>query len=311
MGSSSMKWSRRLRKELTIRTLQLGGRFAQKGDEKTIETIRGWMRGFFRVALPLRNMLKTNMRHAGVEPDAVVDAYFERAIDQMVMLANILRVGLPKSGCLERFKFDESLGILKQVYSRGKGAICIAPHISGYPLLGGIISPKVPCAIYMRNNKDQRKMQISEAIAKAGDQELIYPPKGEAKGVRLKVAIDALREGKVMFLTSDTPRKPHEGVAVRIFGKRTYFPTGTYVMSLRTGAPIVPTWWYWKDGGYHITFSEPIELQRGGGLQAKMEAAVQKWATDVDGFLHEYPEMWWNWLDKRWTRILRNGSVDY
>ena len=33
--------------------------------------------------------------------------------------------------------------------------------------------------------------------------------------------------------------------------------------------------------------------------------ATRKWAADIDAFLHQHPEMWWNWLDKRWTRIIR------
>ena len=80
-------------------------------------------------------------------------------------------------------------------------------------------------------------------------------------------------------------------------------------MSLRTGAPVVPTWWYWKDGVYHIRYSEPIEVLRGGGLRAKARVAMQQWGADVDAFLREHPEMWWNWLDKRWTNIILNGKL--
>jgi lauroyl/myristoyl acyltransferase len=77
-------------------------------------------------------------------------------------------------------------------------------------------------------------------------------------------------------------------------------------MSLRTGAPVLPVWWYYKEGKYHITYTEPIELTRGGDLKAKACSAMQKWAADVDTFIRKHPDMWWNWLDKRWTKILRN-----
>lgn len=304
-----MKLVRKIRKSLTVNTLRLGFELARKGDEKTIERIRKILNGFMKAALPLRIMLKTNIKSTGLSPDDIVDPYFERAVDQMVMLANILQVGLPKSGCLEKFKFDDSLSILKNVYARGKGVICIAPHLSSYPLIGGIISSKIPCVIYLRHNKDSKKMDITKAIAESNNQEIIFPPNEGAKSQRLQVAIDALRQGKAMFLTSDTPKKPHEGVPVQIFGKTAHFPAGVFVMSLRTGAPVVPTWWYWKDDSYHIRFTEPIELERGGGLQAKAADAVQLWGKDVDAFLREHPDMWWNWLDKRWAKILRNGSL--
>jgi len=56
---------------------------------------------------------------------------------------------------------------------------------------------------------------------------------------------------------------------------------------------------------YHIRYGEPIELARGGDVKHKTAAAMRRWAQSVDDFLHEHPAMWWNWLDKRWTRILR------
>jgi len=187
--------------------------------------------------------------------------------------------------------------------------INIAPHICGYPVYSGLISRKFPSSIYLRHNKDPRKMLINNAVGKAGGGDLVYPPEGSSKAQRLQVAIDVLRQNKLMFITSDTPRKAHGGVPVTIFGKRVYFPTGVFVMSMRTGAPVVPVYWHWQDGAYHIRYNQPIELQRNGRIREQAETATQKWAQSVDRFLHEHPEMWWNWLDKRWTRIIRNGQV--
>ena len=51
------------------------------------------LRAMTRTVLPLRLRLATNMRCAGVHRRGLVDAYFERAVDQMVMLAHIFRAG--------------------------------------------------------------------------------------------------------------------------------------------------------------------------------------------------------------------------
>ena len=79
-------------------------------------------------------------------------------------------------------------------------------------------------------------------------------------------------------------------------------------MSLRTGAPVVPVTWHWENDQYHIHYDNPIELKRGGDLKRKAATAIQKWAQTVDAFLHKHPEMWWNWLDKRWTYIIRDDK---
>jgi lauroyl/myristoyl acyltransferase len=150
-------------------------------------------------------------------------------------------------------------------------------------------------------------MRITEAIGIAGKGHLVCPPAGATRAQRLKVAVDILREGRMLFITADTPRKPDQGVAVTIFGRTAYFPTGVFVMSMRTGAPVVPVWWHWDNDAYHIYYSEPIEPVRQGRIRQQAEAATRKWARCVDQFLHQHPEMWWNWLDKRWTRIIRGG----
>ena len=129
----------------------------------------------------------------------------------------------------------------------------------------------------------------------------MYPPRGASRSRRLQVAIDVLCQGRLLFITPDTPRKNDDGVAVTILEREVYFPTGVFVMSLRTGVTVVPTVWHWDGGAYHIRYGQPIELKRRGGLKPQAEVATKKWAQSIDAFLHEHPEMWWNWLDKRWT----------
>jgi lauroyl/myristoyl acyltransferase len=301
---------RSLRKTITFDLLRLGQELAQRGDYRTVEGIRQILNTFVRVALPLRKRLKQNMKLAGVYRPELIDAHFERVIDQTVMLAHVFRAGFPMSGCPERFRFDDSFSLLEQAYKKGKGVINIAPHICGYPVYAPIVSPRIPCTIYMRRNKDPRKMRINDAIGKAADGELVYPSANAAKAQRLQIAINVLRQGKMLFITPDTPRKSWEGVPVKIFGRTVIFPTGVFVMSLRTGAPVVPITWHWENGAYHIRYDEPIELTRGGNLRQKTESATRKWAQTVDAYLHQHPEMWWNWLDKRWTKILRNGHPE-
>jgi lauroyl/myristoyl acyltransferase len=302
-----MNLTRRLRKRVTCELLQWGQALARNGDHARVERLRNILSCSAKIALPLHKRLERNMRRAGVYQPHLINAHFDRAIDQLIMLAHVFRAGFAQSGCPERFAFDESFELLRRAYAKGKGVICIAPHICGYPVYPRVVTSRIPCVIYLRRNKDRQKMQINQAIGDAGEGELVYPPEGATKTQRLQVAVDVLRQGRTLFICADTPRKPEQGVPVRIFGRTAYFPTGVFIMSLRTGAPVVPVSWYWRDGQYHIHYDEPIQLSRGGALQRKAEAAVQKWAQSVDAYLHRHPEMWWNWLDKRWTKIIRDG----
>jgi len=301
---------RQLRKTATFGMLRVGMTLAQRtADKAVVESIRGGLLAAARVAWPLRRRLATNMKAAGVYRPGLLDEHSARAIDQLTMLAHVFCAGtFAGSGNLDRFTFDDSFALLEQAYRRGRGVILISPHICGYPVFAPVVSPRIPCSIYLRRNKDPRKMRITEAVGLAGQGHLVYPREGASKMEKLQVAIDVLRDGRMLFITPDTPRKSHEGVAVTIFGRTAYFPTGVFVMALRTGAPVVPSVWHWRDGAYRVRICEPIELRRGGGLKEQTEAATRRWAADVDAFLHEHPEMWWNWLDKRWTRLIRTGE---
>ncbi len=300
---------RQVRKSVSFGLLRMGMEIGMRTDEaSTVESLRWVMKGLTKAIIPLRLRLATNMKCAGVYRKGLVDAHFDRAIDQMTMMAHIFRAGIAGGGCLKRFRFDDSFRHLEQAYAAGKGVINIGPHMCMYPIYPAIVSPRIPCVVYLRRNKDPRKHKINQALGLAGEGEMVYVPRDASRSERLKVAIDVLRAGRLMFIATDTPRKPDQGAAVQIFGKTVYFPTGVYVMHLRTGAPVVPCVWHWADGAYHIRYGEPITLVRGRRLRQQCNDATVAWAKTVDEYLHEYPEMWWNWLDKRWTNIIRGNA---
>lgn len=301
-----MEYFRYLRKTWTFGALRVGMEWSRRADDPSlVEGLRCGAWVLSRTVWPLRAWAKGNMQRAGVWQPGLVSQYFDRAIDQMIMLAHVFRAGTLRSGCLERFRLDESFRHLREAYDRGRGVLVISPHICGYPFFPEVITQRIPCVIYLRRNKDNRKMRVTAAIGEAGISPLVYPPAGASKAQRLAVAVDVLRKGQVMFITPDTPRKPHEGIAVQLFGKTVYYPTGPAVMALRTGASIVPAWWWWDGECYRVRFSEPLELTRGKRLRKQTEDATRTWAGQVDHFFREHPDMWWNWLDKRWNRILR------
>lgn len=302
-----MDLTRSMRKALTFAALKAMVRVSQRAKTgRVIEVIRHGMLTIARTAVPIRRRLARNMRAAGVYREGLLDAHFRRSIDQLCMIAHVVRAGVRQSGCLERFRFDETFLHVEQAWAAKKGVIHIAPHICGYPLYASIVSPRIPCCAYLRRNADPRKRRIDEEVTSAWEGEIVAPPAGASRAQRLQVAISVLRKGKMLFVTPDTPRKPHRGVPVTIFGRRAYFPSGAFVMAARTGAPVVPVFWRWAGDAYHIHYSEPFEIKRNGRVSQQIEAATKAWAESVDSFLHEHPAMWWNWLDKRWTYILRN-----
>ena len=198
---------RQLRKTFVFGALRIGMEVAQRTDNQAvIEALRGLLLNLTRTAIPLRKRLARNMKLVGVYHKGLLDAHFERAVDHFIMLAHIFRAGFAKSGCPEKFKFDESFRLLEQAYAGGKGVISISPHICGFPVYAPLVTPRIPCSSYVRRNRDPRKMRITEAIALVAGGPLVYPPEGATRAKRLQGDIDVLREGKMLFITPDTPR---------------------------------------------------------------------------------------------------------
>jgi len=305
-----MQWRRALRKGVTLGGLRVGMELARRSDGPAlVEGLRrlgGWVS---RAAVPLRRRLAANMKHAGVYRPELIDAHFERVLDQLIMLAHVFRAGFDDGGIPQRFRFDDTFGRLQQAFDLGRGVINISPHLCGYPLYPRAVQPRIPCSIYLRGSGDPRKLRITEAVGLAGQGHLVYAPAAATPAQRLRVAMDILRQGRMLFITPDTLRKPGDGVPVIVFGQEVYFPTGVFVMAMRTGAPVVPTVWHWQTDAYHVRYGEPIELPRRGNKARTIETAVRQWAASVDTFLHDHPEMWWNWLDKRWTYLLRLPKI--
>jgi lauroyl/myristoyl acyltransferase len=301
---------RQIRKSLTFGGLRVGMELARRGSTKSsIEALRWIAWSLVQPSLILRARLAKNMRCAGIEPTSrLITTYFNLCIDQLVMCGHIFRAGFEDSGSPEKFAIDpDTFRYVQDAYARGKGVLIVSPHLTMYPFLPRIqtSNTEIPCWVYSRRSKDSRKHHINRSLIETGGAHVVAPSENATRAQRLQVAIDVLRKGQCLYVTPDTPRKADAGVAVKIFGKTAYFPTGVQIMAMRTGAPIIPAWWRWDGKQYRIWYSEPIELARGGNLRTKSELAMQAWAKDVDVFLHEHPEMWWNWLDKRWTRILR------
>ena len=299
---------RPLRKFVTIGLLRIGAFLARRTDRHGVERLRRLGHSALRAALPLRNRIVRNMRRAGVYREGLENEHLERAADQMEFLMHMLRAGYPDSGVGQRFCFDESLSNLHQAHEAGRGVLVLSPHLCGYAVFPRVLAEHVPTSIYLRRSPDPSKHALNVLTGQAAGGDLVFPPPNGSPAQRLNVAMAVLRKQRALYVTPDLPRKANEGVPVTVWNRTVYFPTGVMIMAMRTGSPTVVATWFFRDGHYHVRFGEPMEISRHGDRQHHAHQAMLAFAKTMDQHLHEHPGMWWNWLDKRWTRILRRRA---
>jgi lauroyl/myristoyl acyltransferase len=298
--------ARPLRKAVTINFLRIGALLARRTDQRGVERLRKISTALFRATPPLRSRVVQNMQRAGIYRRGLEKDYLERAADQMTFLMHILRAGYSGSGVGQQFCFDESQRYLYEAHEAGYGVLVLSPHLCGYPVFSRVLADCVPCSIYLRHSPDPSKHALNVLMGQAGGGHLVFPPANGSPAERINVAMGVLRQKRALYVTPDVPRKASEGVPVTIWDRIVYFPTGVMIMAMRTGAPVVFSTWFYRHGQYHVRFAAPLALAREGDRQRRAHDAIVAFARMMDQHLRGFPEMWWNWLDKRWTRILRS-----
>ncbi|MBC7327849.1 lysophospholipid acyltransferase family protein [bacterium] len=110
-----------------------------------------------------------------------------------------------------------------------------------------------------------------------------------------------LKEGAVIALLSDQ-RPLFGGVVVPYFGIPASTPPGAAILSLRSGAPIVPIYDV-RFGNFHIINIQPsLQIIRTGSFKKCVIKNSELFNSVIEEWVRQYPEQWL-WSHNRWKQI--------
>ena len=194
---------------------------------------------------------------------------------------------------------------IEKATSDGRGAIIALPHLGGWEWAAFWISSVA-------------KLPISAVVEPLDPPELFewFLELRESLGMNIvaadhnagKEAVGALRRGEVLCLPSDRDIAGN-GIPVEFFGERTTLPAGPATLALRTGAPLLPTAIFWRDG---IRFGEvrpPIDTSRQGRLRDDIARITQDLAHEFETLIEKAPEQW-HMLSPNWPSDYRLLGMD-
>ncbi len=104
----------------------------------------------------------------------------------------------------------------------------------------------------------------------------------------------ALKRNDVVCLLSDRDIQ-RTGVEVEFFGETTTLPAGPATLSLRTGAPLLPTAVYFTDrtDGHLGVVRPPVDTARSDdGLRADVRRVTQALADELEHLIRRAPHQW-------------------
>jgi lauroyl/myristoyl acyltransferase len=257
-----------------------------------------------------------NLRAVGVYSPAAVREYFAQLGGHFAGALHALRCAGPGDLArlaAERVELGESVARLSAVLVAGRGAILVGPHINNYLLNLARLNQVCPLTVYLRHSKDAQRRAAKQRWYEASRVGWISEPLDAGRTLgRLGRMAEALRAGRVLFITPDLPQKRESGTPVRLFGREIYLPAGPALLALRSGAPLFMLTAEMHGPRQRLVLHGPFggdsETRGREQRQAAVQARLQWFADGLERFLVKQTPLWYLWGDKRWTRLLRGDS---
>ena len=171
-----------------------------------------------------------------------------------------------------------------RAYAQGKGVVLASAHLGPVSFVGQmVLAHGYPVALPVEVETSEFHRSVNRARSGAGLQ-LIRTD--SSLGI-----FRVLREGKVLGILAD---RAVTGVGARVefFGRPALLPTAAVVLSLRTGAPLLPSFAGRSDGVLTATFEPPLDIPNTGNRDADAREGVQRFARVLERYVRNAPEQW-------------------
>ena len=182
----------------------------------------------------------------------------------------------------------EGLEHVERAAAAGNGVILALPHLGGWDA-GGAWFASIGfrmVAVMEELEPPQLFAWIARLRRSLGIEIITLGPGAGAATLR------RLREGAVVALVCDRDIEGG-GVEVEFFGERTTLPGGPAMLALRSGAALVPSAVYYREGGgYHAWMAPPIDTTRHGRLRDDVARVTQELAVELEGAIRKAPDQW-------------------
>jgi KDO2-lipid IV(A) lauroyltransferase len=175
-----------------------------------------------------------------------------------------------------------------QARAEGKGMVFVSAHFGNMDWAGIAVCRRiVQMTVVADMLKPQRLMDYLVSFRGKKGLRVVY-------GARAPRAIlNALKNNEAVGFLLDVGCKRAGGIPVMFFGRRTTFPSGPALLSLRTGAPIVV--------GYALVVGDrveaysypPIYATNTGNKEEDVRRCSQMIARHFEDFIGRYPEQWY------------------
>ena len=177
---------------------------------------------------------------------------------------------------------------VKEAFALGKGAIALTAHLGNWELCGTALASSeflVNVVALDHRNKRINDMFIKQR-EKMGEQ--VIPA-----GASPRRYLEVLRKNQMIGLLGDRVTTS-SGIEINFFGRTVLIPRGPAVLSLRTGATVLPCFMLCNgDGTFNMVYEPPIyPHEYTGDFNESVKAMTQRMTSIIEGYIKKYPSQW-------------------
>jgi lauroyl/myristoyl acyltransferase len=185
----------------------------------------------------------------------------------------------------------EGVEYVQEVLKRGKGAIIITAHIGNWEL-GGVLMSKYGfpiLAVALPHKHPWVNSLFNTQREKSGMP--VVPP-----SVAVRRCLEKLRANESIPLVADRDFGPH-GLEMEFLGRPTLLPKGPAVLSLKTGAGIIPTFLIRNaDGTFTMSFEKPVYApyidDQTTVSDEVLRGIINQYIKVIEAKIRQYPSQW-------------------
>ena len=188
---------------------------------------------------------------------------------------------------------------LDHALSCQKGVVAVSAHLGNFSLLGvKMLRAGYPFTTLVKESQYPGLARATREIQKKqGGQFTYIEPWSKA----LRRITTSLRKNEIVCLLADENKK-YSDTVVEFFGHPAPTAIGPAMLSLRTGAPIVPIFIVRHQDLSHTIFIEPhLTPVLTGTISEDIFTITTAYTRLIERYVRKYPDQWF-WINRRWKK---------
>ncbi|MCK4584837.1 lysophospholipid acyltransferase family protein [candidate division WOR-3 bacterium] len=187
-------------------------------------------------------------------------------------------------------KFVNPVGFenIKKALKKGKGVIFLTGHLGNWEWGAALLTylGHSPMVIAKRFKNRFITNYYFDRRQKQG-MEVVYLDEAVRKSLR------KLKNNGLVAIVGDRDYT-NQGIEVPFFGKNTRFPTGAFLLAMRNGAAVIPTFAV-RMGmcKYDVIFNSPLVIESSGYKAEDIKKNLMRWVKILESYIRRYPSQWY------------------